>query len=178
MKHIHHIKPRHMGGTDDPSNLIEVTPEEHAELHFALYLEHGMMGDWIAFHMLSGKTTDSEWARKEAMRDYFRRNVVSVETRKKMSEAAKRRIRKPFTEEAKRNISKALKGKRFENQIKAVEELHSKTYIITTPDGEEFIETTTQAELARKHNLNQPSLSMVLNGKRNHVGGWKIKKVT
>ena len=178
MKHIHHIKPRHMGGTDDPSNLIEVTIEEHAELHFALYLEHGMMGDWIAFHMLSGKTTDSEWARKEAMRDYFRRNVVSVETRKKMSEAAKRRIRKPFTEEAKRNISKALKGKRFENQIKAVEELHSKTYIITTPDGEEFIETTTQAELARKHNLNQPSLSMVLNGKRNHVGGWKIKKVT
>lgn len=31
MKHIHHIIPRHMGGTDDPSNLIELTIQEHAE---------------------------------------------------------------------------------------------------------------------------------------------------
>ena len=33
MKHKHHIIPRHMGGTDDPSNLIELTIEEHAEAH-------------------------------------------------------------------------------------------------------------------------------------------------
>jgi len=37
-----------MGGTDDPSNLIEVSVEQHAELHFALYLEHGRWQDYIA----------------------------------------------------------------------------------------------------------------------------------
>ena len=54
MKHIHHIIPRHMGGTDDKSNLVEVSLEEHAELHFALYLEHGMLEDWCAAYGLCG----------------------------------------------------------------------------------------------------------------------------
>ena len=30
-----------MGGIDDPSNLIEVSVEEHAELHFDRYLTYG-----------------------------------------------------------------------------------------------------------------------------------------
>ena len=54
MKHIHHIIPKHMGGTDDPSNLMECSVEEHAELHFALYLEHGKWEDYIAAYSLSG----------------------------------------------------------------------------------------------------------------------------
>ena len=31
MKHKHHIIPKHMGGNDDPSNLIELTVEEQSE---------------------------------------------------------------------------------------------------------------------------------------------------
>ena len=57
VKHKHHIVPRHAGGSDDPSNLVEVSVEEHAQLHFALYLEHGKVADWIAYHCLSGKTS-------------------------------------------------------------------------------------------------------------------------
>jgi hypothetical protein len=41
MKHKHHIVPRHMGGTDDPSNLIELTVEEHAEAHRKLWEQYG-----------------------------------------------------------------------------------------------------------------------------------------
>ncbi|MEL0190575.1 MAG: NUMOD3 domain-containing DNA-binding protein [Candidatus Poseidoniales archaeon] len=37
-----------MGGTDEPSNIVWVSPEEHAELHFALYLEHGNWQDYRA----------------------------------------------------------------------------------------------------------------------------------
>lgn len=33
MKHRHHKVPRHMGGTDDPDNLVLLTIEEHAEAH-------------------------------------------------------------------------------------------------------------------------------------------------
>ena len=42
-----------MGGTDDPSNLIEVSVEQHAELHFALYLEHGKLEDYLAAKSLA-----------------------------------------------------------------------------------------------------------------------------
>jgi hypothetical protein len=53
MKHIHHIVPKHMGGTDDPSNLIELDVEEHAEAHRKLYEEYGNEYDRIAWLGLS-----------------------------------------------------------------------------------------------------------------------------
>ena len=53
--HIHHIVPRHMGGTDDPSNLIKLTVEEHAEAHKKLWEENGNVGDYIAYKALSGQ---------------------------------------------------------------------------------------------------------------------------
>ena len=55
MKHQHHIIPKHMGGTNEPTNLYECSVEEHAELHLALYLEHGYREDWLAFNGLSGQ---------------------------------------------------------------------------------------------------------------------------
>ena len=39
--HKHHIIPKHIGGTDDPSNLIELIIPEHAEAHRKLYEEYG-----------------------------------------------------------------------------------------------------------------------------------------
>jgi hypothetical protein len=59
MKHKHHIIPRHAGGTDDSSNIIELTVEEHAEEH------------------------------KEIMRKTHMGKPKSDEQRKKMSESAK-----------------------------------------------------------------------------------------
>ena len=54
MKHIHHIIPKHMGGSDDPSNLIELTIEEHAEAHRELYEKYGDEFDRLAHLSLSG----------------------------------------------------------------------------------------------------------------------------
>lgn len=54
MKHKHHIIPKHAGGTDDPSNLIELTAEEHAEAHRILYERYGRKEDEIAWKGLSG----------------------------------------------------------------------------------------------------------------------------
>ena len=71
--HTHHIVPKHAGGTDDPSNLIKVTVEEHAELHFARYLQYGELGDWLAAYGLSGQMPFAE-ATAEARRDWIARN--------------------------------------------------------------------------------------------------------
>jgi len=60
MKHIHHILPKHMGGTDDESNLVELTVEEHAEAHKKLYEEHGYWEDYLAWQGLAGLMSREE----------------------------------------------------------------------------------------------------------------------
>lgn len=46
---------------------------------------------------------------------------------------------------------------------------------LVSPDGRVFTEILSIAAFAREHNLNSPHLADVLNGKRNHHKGWKIK---
>lgn len=64
MKHKHHIIPRHMGGSDHPDNLIELTVEEHAEAHRLLYEMHGKTEDKIAWLSLCGQITHKEAVRQ------------------------------------------------------------------------------------------------------------------
>jgi hypothetical protein len=71
--HLHHIVPKHAGGTDDPSNLVKLTVEEHAEAHFARYLQYGELGDWLAAFSLSGQISHAE-ASAQARRDWMLRN--------------------------------------------------------------------------------------------------------
>lgn len=52
--HKHHIVPKHMGGTDDPKNLIELSVEDHAEAHRKLFVEYGHWQDYIAWQGLAG----------------------------------------------------------------------------------------------------------------------------
>jgi hypothetical protein len=55
--HIHHKIPKHMGGSNDPSNLIELTVAEHAEAHKKLFEEYGCWQDEIAWKAF--KRTDN-----------------------------------------------------------------------------------------------------------------------
>jgi hypothetical protein len=60
-KEIHHIIPKCMGGTDDPSNLIELTFEEHVEAHRQLYLDNpGNLSLKKAYFMMSNTATNSQ----------------------------------------------------------------------------------------------------------------------
>ena len=58
--HKHHIIPKHMGGSDDPSNLVELTVEEHAEAHRKLFEQYGKEEDKIAWLALSGQASKPE----------------------------------------------------------------------------------------------------------------------
>jgi hypothetical protein len=60
IKHKHHIIPRHMGGSNDKENLIEVTVERHAMFHYCNWKLWGKEEDKIAWRTLSGQMTLSE----------------------------------------------------------------------------------------------------------------------
>ena len=58
--HKHHIIPKHMGGSDDPTNIVELTIEEHAEAHRKLYEEYGHWQDKVAWQGLAKLITKAE----------------------------------------------------------------------------------------------------------------------
>ena len=59
MKHKHHIIPKHMGGTDESTNLIELSREEHAQEHLKLYEKYGKKEDMGAYYLLTGQTDEA-----------------------------------------------------------------------------------------------------------------------
>ena len=50
--HYHHIVPKHLGGTDDKSNLILLSVEEHAKAHLELFIKYGKQADAWAYNRL------------------------------------------------------------------------------------------------------------------------------
>jgi len=60
LKHKHHVVPKHMGGGNEPENIIEVTIEEHAEAHRLLYDQYGNWQDLVAWKGLLGLLTSDE----------------------------------------------------------------------------------------------------------------------
>jgi hypothetical protein len=118
MKHKHHIIPRHMGGTDDPSNLIELTVEEHAEAHRVLYEEHGRWQDRVAWQGLSGSIGKDEimqemWEARKGDGNHFYGKQHTDKTKRKISEAKKGHTYNkgvPKSEAHKRSLSKVKKG--------------------------------------------------------------------
>ena len=52
-----------MGGTDNSSNLVELSVEDHAEAHKWLFIEHGKPEDAIAWLALRGQINTQEASR-------------------------------------------------------------------------------------------------------------------
>lgn len=116
LKHIHHIIPKYMGGTDDPENLIELTVEEHAEAHRILYEQHGNWQDKIAWLSLSGQIGKDEaiQAARGAANRGRKRTPEQIENMRRASQArADRLLSDPESwAETNRKRSEALKGRK------------------------------------------------------------------
>ena len=98
-----------MGGTDDKSNLILLSIEQHADAHRALYEEHGKRQDYIAWKSLLKQMDHEE--RQEELSAIGGRNNAGIAK----SEAHKAKISAVITSvsksvEYKANLSKAMAG--------------------------------------------------------------------
>lgn len=114
MKHKHHIIPKHAGGTDEPSNIIELSVEEHAEAHRVLYEKYGKIQDKLAWQGLLGIVTSKE--------------IVNELLRQPKSEEWKQKNRKPKADKANyfgNSNAKSLKGKpKSESHKKSISDSH------------------------------------------------------
>jgi hypothetical protein len=114
MKHLthkHHILPKHAGGTDEESNIVELSVEDHAKAHRELYETYGRWQDKIAWLALSGRIGKEEIIRM------------------KQSESAKATV---YTPEKRLNMSRGQKGKKHSKETCA------KRSVAYTGDGNSF----------------------------------------
>jgi hypothetical protein len=183
IKHKHHIIPRHAGGSDDPSNLIELTIEEHAEAHRILYEQHGRQEDKWAWLGLSGQIGKDEMLREIAMSQKgkkkpegfgakisaFRKTFkYSEESKKKIGASNRGKIRTP--EQIEKIRQSRLGKKQSEHQKQVVAEMRQKSYKITDPNGKEFV-ITNLSKFCRENNLDQGNMCS------NRTKGWTCIKV-
>ena len=139
-----------MGGTDDPSNLVSLTVEEHAQAHRKLYEEHGHWQDYVAWKGLSGQISTQEAIR--------------------LSQS------QPHTPERRQKISKALKGRtaswapaNLGSWLGSNIPPNTKLWKITHPDGT-VEETIGTADFCKKHNLSAGNLN-----RYGHTKGYRAE---
>ena len=188
MNHIHHIIPRHMGGGDDPQNLVELPLWAHAEVHKRLWEIYGKLEDKVAWLMLSGKTEELEKARVELAKfkyqEWLKNNPEEVKKwknnisnslkgRRFLSDEHYQKVGNllrgvPRTQDVREKVSKSKKGKSVAqpNQMK--------TYEITKPNGEVLIVKGLN-EFCKKENINPSNLCAVAKGRLNHHKGYVAK---
>ena len=98
-----------MGGSNDKSNLITLTIEEHAMAHKALYEEHGKKEDYIAWKSLLKQMDEPE--RQMELSSVGGKNNMgkpkSKEHKAKIAEAIRDKMHSP---EERAKISKSMKG--------------------------------------------------------------------
>lgn len=181
VKHKHHIIPRHAGGTDDPSNLVELTIEEHAEAHKKLYETYGRKEDYWAWMGLSGQIGKDEILKQIAMAqkgikkpDGFGEKISSFrktfryseESKKKMSDAKKGKKLSP------EHIQKTRRWgmKNSEDQKRKVREALQCEWIVTSPQGDTQIILNLR-QFCLENGLDQGNMS------RGKHKGWLCRKV-
>jgi len=104
-----------MGGSDEPSNLVELTVEEHADAHRLLWEQHGKKEDLLAWLSLSKQVSEQEiqLIRSSIGGKNNRGKQKSEEHKKKISESIKsmfNKLGKFLTNEQREKISLAMIG--------------------------------------------------------------------
>jgi len=168
-KHKHHIRPRHTGGTDAPSNLVELTVVEHAEAHRLLFEEEGRWQDRVAWMGLSGMI-----GREEVIRQ------SKSEGGKLGCLRQKGLPRKPHTESHKKAIADSVRG--YKHTQKALDLMSIANspycYIVIDPNGtEEKIRNLDR--FCKENNLATSHMCNIANGinKSTHKG-YSVRKIS
>jgi len=131
--HLHHIVPKHMGGGNEPSNLVRLSIEEHAEAHKMLYEKFGIEADKIAWLTLSGQISIAEASIRAKQTPEFRAKKRAERLGKKQSPGHAAKTRALL---AKYREAGKLSHPNSEETIQRIVEARSKKWFVIKPTGE------------------------------------------
>ena len=149
-KEKHHIIPRSLGGTDESSNLVNLTAKEHYIVHLLLpymlldpehkkkmwgalrcmskliYKTHRRYVGSARFYQKAKENTDfgTRRGKKQTPEEIAKRSaslkgrVRSEETKRKIGQANKGKVRCPISEHTRIKLSKARKGRKLSEETK------------------------------------------------------------
>jgi hypothetical protein len=177
--HKHHIHYKSQGGSDDPSNLVELDFIEHARLHALDFVSGGPMFDCRheGWPYLEGDLRDrvkQELSRRTRLRN-FEDNPVHREGAIEKSMSSRR----SYEGEANPFYGKSHLSETRERMRLARENINpsrrSLPIILIHPDGtEEWFPSAVEA--CKKHNLSKGNLCGVVNGKVPHTKGFRARR--
>lgn len=180
-KEYHHILPKCLGGSDDPSNLVALTAREHVIAHLLLSRAYPGNRD-LNF---------SAWAMCMSYDGVIDRPKINSRTYQSLREAQSKhqadRMKEKWSDGAyKERVSNSLKkawGKpdrvlRYKESREAYEAEHGKTwgsrdFSLLSPEGD-LIQGNNVAKFCRERGLNSDAISLVLTKKQSHHKGWKL----
>lgn len=159
-----------MGGSDDPSNLVRVTIEQHAELHKQLWEGLGCWQDGIAWKMLSGQITNAE-AIKVAQSEGGKKN------KGKLSGDKNPFFGKKHSDDVLEVNRRKHLGKSPGNKgIFGSNNSQSRTYEITDPEGNVFL-VKGLVQFCKENNLTYQAMGQVSKGKLKQHKKYKCKEI-
>ena len=173
--HKHHIIPKHAGGTDDPSNLILLTIEEHAEAHRKLYEEHGRWQDRCAWLFLSKQISIGEAIKMvQSLSNKGERNDMYGKTGPLNPIYGKRgklspNFGKKHTEETKKKKRMALIGRSYED-LHGKEKAEELKKALRKPKTEEHKKKLSKPKpkvICRIHDRKEMSIGNFMNWNKN-----------
>ena len=186
-----------MGGTNEPDNLIELTVSQHARAHYVLWNIYGKPQDKLAWKGLSGMIGKEEIllekCRLGGTISKGATGYIHTECSRQKMSAAKRG--RSLSLETKRKMSLAHSGPNnhfygkthslqtrvrlssfHKNRTRGLN-YNSKTYLLTSPSGEEYYVTGALKKFCEERKLTYKTMSSaaqngVVAPRRN---GWSIK---
>lgn len=125
--------------------------------------------NWDEEKMIKAKIKQEQKAKEKSGRPKKPRKPRTEEHKRNLSIARRKRV---FSEETKRKMSESHKGKiKTQEHCDNISKGKGQLFKIKSPDGE-IIEGCNLLKFSRNNQLSQPSLSAVINGKRQHHKGW------
>lgn len=115
----HHIIPKSLGGSDEPSNIVRLTPKEHYVCHRLLtgmFTGNARSKMIRAFWMIATMGNKNQKRIKVGSKKYCilkEQWLQHGNLNKPKSEEHKAKMRKPKSEEHKRKLSQSRKGKSY-----------------------------------------------------------------
>lgn len=160
MRHKHHILQRYKGGTDDASNIVELTPICHSMWHWCEWKLWRDSRDYCAHKMLLGDVKNPEFRRH--------RNFAFASDNGKIGGVRVHQVHPSLASDnnKKQRSILASQGKTIAEQ----------SWEIVTPTGEVLV-ITNLAKYCREHQLQKSHMVNVSKGNRKQHKGFKCKKL-